>query len=155
MNYLRYLVRRYLFAILTLIFVLVYWRSAGKLPEKAIVFPRFITMLMIPIFVWVIVQSIIEYRAIAKEPHVKQKWDKTVKITKPKLLITGATILYLLLIPVVGYVVMSVLYIGGLSFYLGNRKPFTLILYSAIIVSIIYGIFVLWLRIRPPSGFFI
>jgi hypothetical protein len=154
MNYVRFLIKRYLFAVLALIFVIVYWRSAGKLPEKATVFPRFITAVMIPIFIWVFVQSIMEYRALVKDTKTpeKKKWDMSMKITKPKLIITGATVLYILLIPIIGYGVTSMLYIGGLSFYLENRKPLSLILYTGIFFSILYGIFVVWLRIRPPVG---
>ncbi len=157
MNYVRYLVKKYIFAVFALIFVILYWCSAYDLPPESIVFPRFVTIVMIPLFIWVFAQSVIEYRKLEKDTETpeKKKWDMSMKITKPKLVITGATVLYILLIPVVGYMVMTILYVGGLSYYLGNRKPLSLILYTGIFTAILYGIFVLWLRIRPPTGFLI
>jgi putative tricarboxylic transport membrane protein len=132
----------------------VYWISAGKLPEKSVVFPKFVTVVLIPLFIWVFIQSIVEYQRLAKNTEIpeKEKWDFTLKVSRPKLVITAATAVYILLIPIIGYIVTSILYIGGLSFYLGNRKPVKLILYTLVFFSILYGIFVVLMRVRVPSG---
>ena len=154
MNYLRFLIKRYLFVLLSLAFVIAYWISAGKLPEVAIRFPKFITYITIPLFIWVFIQTIIEYKKLAKDTEIpeKEKWDMRMKVTKTKVVITVATFLYILLIPIIGYVVTSIIYIGGLSFYLGNRKPLSLILYTGIFFGALYLIFIIWLRIRLPEG---
>ncbi len=60
MNYVRFLVKKYIFAVFALIFVILYWHSARDLPPESIVFPRFVTIVMIPLFIWVFVQSVIE-----------------------------------------------------------------------------------------------
>lgn len=157
MNYLRFVVKRYFFAVLALVFVVLYWVSASSLPSESLVFPKFVTIVTIPLFIWVFVLSLREYRALAKDASVpeKEKWRCSLNLTKPKLVITVATILYVVLIPVVGYCVTTVLYVGGFSFYLGNRDPVRLILYTGIFFAILYAIFGIWLRIRLPGGFLI
>ena len=157
MNYLRYVMKKYLFVVLALVFVIVYWSSAGKLPPQSVVFPKFITAILIPLFIWVIIQSIVEYRALAKNTEVpeNEKWKFSLNITRNKLVIVGATVVYVAIIPVIGYIVTTVLYVGGLSFFLGNRKPVKLILYTGILVAILYLIFGFWLRIRLPTGILI
>jgi putative tricarboxylic transport membrane protein len=151
------MIKRYLFAILALVFVIVYWSSAAKLPERAIIFPRFITFLLIPIFIWVFIQSYNEFRKLEKDTATPEnkKYDMRMGLTKTKLVITGITVAYVLIMPVVGYVVTTAAYIAGLSFYLGNRKPLSLILFTVIFFAIVYGVFVVWLRINVPQGFLI
>ena len=155
MKYIRFFIKRYLFALLALAFVIVYWISAHKLPEESIIFPRIITYVIIPLFVWVIVTSIKEYKALLADDSIpeEEKWDCTLNLNTKKLVIIAATVLYVALVPVVGYCVMTILYVGGLSFYLGNRNPIKLILFTLIFFGILYAIFGVWLRIRLPSGF--
>ena len=155
MKYIRFIIKRYLFAVIALAFVIIYWLSASKLPEESIVFPRIITYIIIPLFIWVFIQSIVEFQKLKKDTSIpeEEKWDCTLNLTKPKLVIIGATILYIALIPIVGYVVTTALYVAGLSFYLGNRSPIKLILFTGILIAILYVIFAVWLRIRLPHGF--
>ena len=155
MNYLRFVVKRYLFAVLALVFVAVYWASARTLPAESVVFPRFVTFVTIPLFLWVFVLSVREYRALAADQSLPEaeKWRCALGLTRTKLVITGATVLYIALLPVVGYCVTTVLYVGGLSFYLGNRKPLRLLLYTGVFFAVLYAVFGVWLRIRLPGGF--
>ncbi len=157
MNYVRYVLKRYLFVVVTLAFLAAYWISAHALPSRSIVFPRFITFITIPIILWAIIESILEYRALRdnREMTEEEKWGKPLNLSKTKLVITGMTILYVALIPVVGYCVMTILFLGGLSFYLGNRNPVKLVLFTFIYFGITYAIFFGWLGIRLPGGFLI
>lgn len=154
-KYLRFVVKRYLFVPMAFVFVLLYWSSASKLQAKSIVFPKAITALMIPLFIWAIIDSIRDYRALAanKEIPEEKKWDCSLRITKTKLCILGATILYLILLPIIGYCVMTMIYIAGLSYYLGNRNIIMLIVYTGSFFGVLYLVFVWWLKIRVPAGF--
>lgn len=157
MNYLRYVLKKYLFVIITIAFFIAYWYSAHDLPSKSIVFPRFITFVTIPIVIWAIIQSIKEYRVLRDNTEMtdEEKWGKPLRLSKTKLVITGMTILYVALIPVVGYCVTTILFVGGLSFYLGNRQPAKLALFTFVYFGITYAIFFMWLGIRLPGGFLI
>lgn len=157
MNYLRYVLKKYLFVVITIAFLAAYWHSAHGLPSKSVVFPRFITFVTVPIIIWAIIQSIVEYRTLKNNTEMtdEQKWGKPLRITKTKLVIVGMTALYVALIPVVGYCVTTILYLGGLSFYLGNRQPVKLALFTFAYFGITYAIFFMWLGIRLPGGLLI
>lgn len=154
MNYSRYVLKKYLFVVIAIAFMACYWGSAYSLPSRSVVFPRFITFITIPIIIWCIIQSITEYRALARNTEMtdEEKFGKPLNISKVKLVITGMTALYVALIPVIGYCVMTILYVGGLSWYLGNRKPVKLVSYTLVYFGITYAIFFMWLRIRLPGG---
>ncbi len=156
-KYGRFVIKKYLFSVLALIFVCVYWASAYKLPEKSIVFPRAVTFLLIPLFIWNISLSIRQFRKLRDDETVpeEKKWNCTLRVTKPKLVLMGMTILYALLIPVVGYCVCTVVYIASMTRYLGERRPGKLILFTAVLFAVLYAIFGLWLRVRLPAGFLI
>ncbi|MDO5000858.1 MAG: tripartite tricarboxylate transporter TctB family protein [Eubacteriales bacterium] len=155
MKFVRFFIKRYLFALLALIFVIVYWISAHRLPEESIIFPRIITYVTIPLFIWVFATSVKEYKALLADESIpeEEKWNCTLNLSSKKLVIIAATVLYVALVPVVGYCVTTILYVGGLSYYLGNRKPVSLIVYTLVFFGILYAIFGLWLRVRLPSGF--
>lgn len=157
MNYARYVLKRYLFVIIAIAFIVTYWCSAYSLPSRSIVFPRFITFITIPIIIWTVIQSITEYRALKNNTEMTedQKWGRPLRLSRVKLVITGMTVLYVILIPLIGYCVMTILYVGGLSFYLGNRNFLKLTLFTLIYFGITYAIFSLWLGIRLPKGFLI
>jgi hypothetical protein len=155
-KYLRFIVKKYLFSVIALVFVSVYWYSAGKLPERATVFPRIVTIIMIPLFVWNFILSIQQFRALCRsEMPEEKKWTCSLRITKPKLVLTGMTVLYVILIPILGYCVTTLIYIPAMTRYLGVRKPVRLVLFAVILFSVLYSIFGLWLRIRLPSGLLI
>ena len=155
MKFIRFIIKRYLFAVIALAFVIVYWLSAKNLPEESLVFPKIITYIIIPLFVWVFIQSVVEFQKLKKDTTIpeEEKWNCTLNLTQAKLVIIAATILYIALIPVVGYVVTTAIYVAGLSFYLGNRSPIKLILFTGVLIAILYLIFAVWLRIRLPHGF--
>lgn len=73
-------------------------------------------------------------------------------ITKPKLIVTLATIAYVALLPVGGFLLCTALYLGGLAWYLGIRKSLKLILFVGLYTAVVYAIFGLWLNVRLPAG---
>ncbi len=154
MNYLRYFLKKYLFVLIAIAFMACYWISAYSLPGRSIVFPRFITFITIPIIIWCIIQSITEYRALVRNTEMtdEEKFGKPLNLSPVKIVITGMTALYIALIPVIGYCVTTILYVGGLSYYLGNRKPVKLVAFTLAYFGITYAIFFMWLRIRLPGG---
>jgi len=153
-KYLRFLVKNYLFAVIALVFTCVYWWSAKDLPAKSLDFPKALLLILIPLFIWNGVNSVRQFRQTLadKATPEDEKWDCRLHITFPKLLVTGLTLFYMLLIPIFGFLICTVVYLAAVSFYLGIRKPLPLVLFSVLVTGALYAIFAMWLHIRLPSG---
>lgn len=155
-KYIRYLIKHYLFALLALLFTLMYWVSAAKLPQTSVSFPRALTMLLVPLFIWNAVASVRDFRrTLSLDEAEALKWRCDLNITTPKVVVTLATLAYIVLMPVIGFVVCTALYLAGLAYYLGVRKPLPLLLFTGVYTVAVYSIFVAWLRVRLPDGFFV
>ena len=157
-KYLQYMVKNYLFFIITSIFVIMYWVSASGLPERSVDFPRALMFAIVPLFVWNAVNSILGFRGVMRKQAgtegAQQKRDWTLGITLPRVIITAATIAYIILLPILGFVITSVLYLALLTFYLGIRNPLKLAAFTLVYTAALYGVFVVWLHVRLPSGIF-
>ena len=153
-KYIRFLIKNYLFALVAMVFAGMYWFSAKDLPAKALDFPKALFMILIPLFVWNGVNSVREfYRTLSDtEREEAVKWNCSLHITKHKVIVTLLTLGYILLIPVIGFFICTVAYLAVLAFYLGIRRPVSLVLFSLLFTAVLYAIFVLWLQIRMPAG---
>lgn len=155
-KYLRFLVKNYLFAVISLIFTIMYWLSARTLPEKSLTFSYPVLICLIPIFIWNFVKSVMDFRktvADQKQPE-EEKWNCTLHITKPKVIVTLITIAYVALMKVLGFLPCTVLYLAALAWYLGIRQPKKLLLFTVGYTAVIWLIFDLWLNVRLPEGIF-
>ncbi|MFA9381103.1 MAG: tripartite tricarboxylate transporter TctB family protein [Acetanaerobacterium sp.] len=153
-KYIRFMTKNYLFAVLAFAFTCLYWFSAKDLPAKSLVFPKALLVVLIPLFIWNGVNSVWEFRKTLKDedtPEAK-KWNCSLHITSPKVIVTLITLGYTLLIPILGFFLCTIIYLAVLAFYLGIRKPIPLILFTVLLTAVIYGVFVLWLMVRLPSG---
>jgi putative tricarboxylic transport membrane protein len=157
LKYIRYVVRNYLFAVLALIFTVMFWVSASRLPSRAVVFPRALLYALIPLFIWNAVSSVRGFRKTLEDTDIaeEKKWNCTLGLNRPRVVVTLATLGYIVSMPVLGFITSTCLYLVGLSFYLGVRKPLTLALFAAIYIGIVYAIFGWWLQVRLPTGFLI
>ena len=152
-KYFRYVIKNYLFAVLALLFVAVYWMSAGKLPNASIVFPRVLTYFLVPLFLWNFVESLIGFRKTAAGDNPEgTKWDCGLHLSRPKIMVILVTLAYIVLMPILGFVVTTVLYLLVLSYYLGVRNYISLLLFTGVYTFAIYAVFVMWLRVRLPDG---
>ena len=152
-KYIRYLVKHYMFAVLALLFTITYWISAAGLPKNAVVFPQALTLVLIPLFLWNFVSSIRGFReTLTSEEAEYLKWRCSLNITPPKVVVTLVTLVYIAAMTRIGFVVSTSLYLASLSYFLGVRQPLRLLLFTVIYTALVYGIFVLWLRVRLPEG---
>jgi hypothetical protein len=65
-----------------------------------------------------------------------------------------ASFIYIFLLEPLGYVIATLLLIFSLLKIMGGRKWFSPILISLLAVALSYFIFIMWLRISFPRGFF-
>ena len=69
------------------------------------------------------------------------------------LLEAGLTlILYWVMLPRLGFPVSTFLAAYGLSYTIGNFRWYGCLLFSAILASAFYGLFIFWLKIPFPAG---
>jgi putative tricarboxylic transport membrane protein len=157
LKYIRYLVRNYFFGVLALIFTIMFWISASRLPGRAIVFPRALLFILIPLFIWNAVSSVRGFRKTLADTDTaeERKWNCALGLNRPRIVVTLATLAYIVLMPILGFITSTVLYLMGLAFYLGIRKPMALTLFAAIYIGIVYAVFGLWLQVRLPTGILI
>lgn len=71
---------------------------------------------------------------------------------KPVLIFTVATVIYVVLIPVIGFYVMTIVFLGGLMLALGIRKIFLYLGLPIILTAIIYLTFTVQLKVPLPEG---
>ena len=154
LKYIRFLIKNYLFAVIALIFTGSYWLSARNLPSKALDFPKAVLFVLIPLFIWNGINSVTEFRKTLVDETLteEEKWNCTLHVTSPKMIVTAITVIYILLIPVIGFFACTMAYLAVLAYYLGIRKPVPLILFVVLFTGAVYGIFVLWLRVFMPAG---
>jgi hypothetical protein len=157
LKYIRYLVRNYLFGVLALIFTIMFWISASRLPSRAVVFPRALLYILIPLFIWNAVSSIRGFRKTLADADIAEgkKWNCTLGLNRPRIVVTLATLAYIVLMPLLGFITSTALYLAGLAFYLGIRRPVALALFAAIYIGIVYAVFGWWLQVRLPAGILI
>ena len=157
LKYTRYVVKNYFFAVLALIFTALFWISAGRLPGRAVVFPRALLFILIPLFIWNAVSSVRGFRKTLADTGIaeEKKWNCALGLNRPRVMVTLATLVYILLMPALGFITSTFLYLVGLAFYLGIRKLPTLALFAMIYIGIVYAVFGLWLQVRLPTGILI
>lgn len=155
-KYIRLFIKNYLMTFFALVFVAAYWMSAYKLPMATIQYPLVITIILLIFCAWNIWLSIGEFKKVYTEAgDDREKYDISLGFDKKKLLVVAGTFLYAVCIPIVGYIVSTVIYLGSMCYYLGVRKPVVLVLYSLVLTAIFYLIFESWLSVRVPTGFLI
>ncbi len=153
-KFIRYAVRKYCFAIIAFLFVCAYWISAARLPRASLPFPKTLTYILIPLFLWNLFECVRSFKktvADTNEPEAK-KWDWTLNLTGPKVAVTLITLAYIVCLTKIGFVVSTVAYLAGLAYYLGIRKIPALLLFTGVYTAAIYAVFVYWLQVRMPAG---
>lgn len=156
LKYIRFFLKDYLFTLFSIIFVIMYWVSAHKLPIGAIQYAIFITFIVAFFIVWNIIMSVIEFKKVFhSDEDDRKKYNLSFGMDKPKLITIGTTLLYVILIPILGYAVSTFIYLGFLGWFLGIKNPIRIIVYSSAITFILFAVFKLWLQARLPSGLFI
>jgi hypothetical protein len=152
-KYIRYMVKNYMFAVLALLFTIVYWINAYDLPRASLVFPRALLYILVPLFIWNFVNSLRGFRKeLESEKEDGTKWECGLNLTTPKVVVTLLTLAYIVIMPLLGFVVTTVLYLAALAYYLGLRKLVPLVTFTLVYIATLYAVFVVWLGVRLPNG---
>lgn len=129
--------------------------SISDLPDLSAIFPNAVAWALIAIGAVEIVRHYIVGRRAHKElPEAAD--DDTVDDAKgqvkPVLIFLAATLAYVALIPVIGFYVMTIVFLVGLMVALGIRTPWLFLGVPVALTAIIYLTFTLQLSVPLPEG---
>ena len=110
----------------------------------------------------VVAMAIATVFSLYKDLEIKKIEDKEVEVTKKaplfsekslKLIVfIAATSIYVYLMTVIGFIFATLLYIAGIMYFLGERKPIVIVLVPLGTTTFIYLMFDAWLKISLPAG---
>jgi hypothetical protein len=136
----------YLFAAFTLGVSVFFFYSSGTLPRSAALLPKIVASLVAVFSVSMAVQA---YKAGAAE----KSGSPGQKINVVRALCFAVMIgVYIYLIPVVGFFVMTPLYIFLVYMYLKAVKAWIALVISVVFSGFIYALFVSFLKLPVPLG---
>ena len=143
------------FLILCTAFLLGYYFSSARIGRvKALMYPRFIMLVFGIIIVWNVIGAVREAgkELSEKEEIEKPKVSDSLKKSEKAIVIFLSALVYAFLGQIIGFWVMTLVYVFLLSYYLGVRNMKYLIPQSIVVIGILYGIFGLWLKLALPKG---
>jgi putative tricarboxylic transport membrane protein len=137
--------------ILVTFFTLTYY-LAHSFPPRVARYPKGLAVIGIAMAILLFLNSYIK----EKRKSV-QSTDSKKKISKEQVFNIAATgigsILYIILIPVLGYVVSTIVFMFGLMWVLSPKKKLLYAIVTTISILLLYGVFGLLLRVWLPRGF--
>jgi hypothetical protein len=159
-----------LFLLIVIVFMLFFYNSSKNLPADAVSYPNIIMMCMIVLVIWNLAGAIFEYKDFLKENPVPEKVpgprgvdllkakvsnfikgpDK--KIDRTNVLLYVVTLLYGIIMPFIGFGIMSIAYLIGAAFLLGAKKSIGFVVFVVAVFGSIYGVFAVWLGVPFPKG---
>ena len=83
LKYLKFVVKNYLFAVLSLIFAIAYWISAKELPEDSLTFSYPVLFCLIPLLIWNIAKSVVDFRKTLADQQTPEKENGTAPCISP------------------------------------------------------------------------
>lgn len=118
-------------------------KETGNFTESAAILPKITFALIILLSLIILVKALITQS------------DKTVKFNWKRIIIMVALFGgYIIILPIVGYYVSTILFIGATMYMFGVRNKVTLIAVSIGFAVMVYIIFGLVLKLNPPKPFF-
>lgn len=121
-----------------------------RLPENARIYPLFVITLL---FLLSVLHLVLTYRK-TEDSDTSKAIKMTSEQKKRGLLITVASAIYIALLPIIGYIVTTIIYIIGVLFSLDVDKK-KAVLISVVFTALVYALFNNLLRVPLPKGLLI
>jgi len=117
-------------------------------------FPQLVAGVVLILLVWELVVMILRRGEKKEAPKKNELFEELPRKTLIKrwLAIGLSLAAYVLLLPTLGFVVMTSLLILSLLWFFEIRRPFLLLLYTGFTVGMLYMVFVKILYVPLPSG---
>lgn len=153
MSFVRFALGRMGFPLVSLLFVAVYWIMTRDLPARVTRFPYMFVVGSVILCGWIIVTETLAWlkaRRAAANPEPKGP-----ESVAERWAVFLATALYIGLIPVVGFLTTSTVFMLFLYWYLGEKRPLYLLGITAGTIAVYWLIFIYLLHVPVPKGFLI
>lgn len=149
-----YLVKHSIGSGVVLIFSIVFFIESLNYPASAAILPRILIILIALLAVGMFIEAFIKNRKM--KDQIKAEEKKRAEDINVKRVVTFAVMiaLYIVLIDVIGYFLLTPIFLFVTLQYLKSVKISTAILLSAVFTAFIYGLFSMFLNIPLPMGIF-
>ncbi|WP_134700805.1 tripartite tricarboxylate transporter TctB family protein [Ammoniphilus sp. YIM 78166] len=136
-----------IFSLVFIIFGLFMFLYSNRFPEEAAFWPKVFSVVLVLLSVGLIIDTL-------KNPNREEvKGESPTRNEFVVLgLIVGVIVIYMLLLNIVGFFILSILLVGGLLWYLGYRKMIGVLSISIATTVLITVIFQVLLHVPIPQG---
>jgi len=150
-----YILKKLAFSIFAALFLTAYFISTRRITKaKPMMFPNFLMTVTAIVVVLAIVKTIVEAVREIREgkaddmPDGAEFWQQN----KKQIVVIVTLIADVILMRVVGFYVMTFIYIFGVSYYLGLRNLKIALPLSIGVTGVFYLLFSVLLRLHLPTG---
>lgn len=151
-RYVQDLVEKLAFPVICLIFIIMFYNSSKGLRYESLIYPRIIMTALLFFVVINVGGTVWQWRKTVKagaDPGVRPLWQKKYRAG---LIVFGSTFLYVVLMPILGFMLSTAIYLVTMFYALGVRKIHQIILVGCLIFAFLYGAFIFWLKVPLPGG---
>lgn len=153
MSFVRFALGRMGFPLLSLAFVAVYWFMTRDLPKKVTSFPYMFVVGSVVLCTWIIGTETAAWLKARRTASARER--KEPESVAERWAVFIATALYIALMPFVGFLATSTVFMLFLYWYLGEKRPIYLFGITAGTIFVYWLIFIYLLHVPAPRGFLI
>ncbi|WP_100012679.1 tripartite tricarboxylate transporter TctB family protein [Lentibacillus sediminis] len=147
-----YLVRHSIASVLVLIFCTVFFLESLNYPASAARLPQILIILVALLAIGMFIEAFIKNKKTDVKSAVKKEAEKI--NVKRVVLFTILIALYIILIDVIGYFIVTPVFLFVAMTYLRATKVYMALILSIGFTVFIYGLFSMFLNIPLPMGIF-
>jgi len=146
-----YLAKHSIASGLVLIFSIVFFIESLNYPASAATLPQILIVIIALLAIGMFIEAYIK----SKKTDAKQVEKESEKINVKRVIIFASMIaLYIILIDVIGYFILTPIFLFAALQYLKSTKVSTAIILSVVFTVFVYGLFSMFLNIPLPMGIF-
>jgi hypothetical protein len=121
-----------------------------RVPAESAFFPRVLSILLLSLSVLVLIRSLRQPPGEASAAGIRGNVFSLMK--SPPILVFGSTVLYIVMVPVLGYLVSTAVFLFGSILFLYRRRPVLAAIYGICYAVAIYFLFHTVLGVTLPRG---
>jgi len=155
------LLSRLAFPLLTLVFISAYYSSLTKISPKAGNYPKTIIAVVAVLLAWTFISEVRQWwKEASNQPEQKESgagsaaaWLGKVKENRHSIYTVAAILIFLVIIPYLGFFASAGLFLISLFYLLGIRNHLLIWVLAASLVLVSFVVFKMWLSLPLPEGF--
>ncbi|MGO4887437.1 tripartite tricarboxylate transporter TctB family protein [Anaerobacillus sp. MEB173] len=145
-------------SILILFISLIFYMNTTSLRPPADIFPKVVISLFALLGTFLLIKAIFLKKEYLNQAEDEEEEDNVEINVKRKWISIFGLLVYILVMPIVGFYITSAIFVTLLSWYLiGMKLEFKAtvfpVIVSSIVMGILYATFSVFLKVPVPSGF--